>query len=274
MKKLMIGNSKILAILLAFAAAVTVCAEYEVLWSDTFSFDTNQSSPVDVKIDDAITCSTAWIAGSGREAVVTAEGVSSGDTYEIARLYDDNRVSSNCWDYFIANADPGEDYIITHTVTSGGQVIDEESVRVRLASSLEDEASWSGNFSLDTVGTAPGTTLTLLTTDDIVYDARWAEGEDRVIKVSAVSNESPGQEYPLYESETDEHGTFRWNYLSEDVPSTVTYTLYYEITGSGVITMGSANPTIRILPEPAFICALFALASLCALRKRQMPTER
>jgi len=267
----MAARSKLLSFLLVLCMALSVCAEYEILWSDDFSFDTRQSSQVDLKCDDLISYSTGWAEGSGREVEVTASGVTSGDTFVIAELYDDNLTMSNAWDYFLNNADLSEEYILTHTTKCESHVIDTETVRVRLSSSLQDEGTFSGDFNLDTVSTALNATLTLLTTDDIVYDTAWAEGEDKVIRVSAISSETIPQMYTVFESQVDENGTFRWDYLSEEVPSTVAYTLCYEIkneAGTETYATGSANPVIRILPEPAAGFMMLALVCASALVKR------
>jgi hypothetical protein len=267
----MTNISKIFALILVLCGALSVRAAYETLWSDSFSFDTRETSTVDLKAEDSIIFSTAWAHDTERETVVTAEGVTSGDTYTIAELTVDDKTVSNAWDYFVSNVDLNEDFILTHTTSSEGQVLEEDSVRVRLVSSLDDEAEWSDDFSLDTVGTAPGYRLTLLTTDDIVYDSHWAEGNDRVIKVSAISHEASPSFYDLYQSSVDGQGTFNWDYLSAAVPADVTYTLAYEIkntAGTETYAAICAQPVIKILPEPLTSCALLALAALFALRNK------
>lgn len=267
----MTPRSKLLSFLLVLCTTLSVCAEYETIWSDNFSFDTRESSVVDLKAEDPIIMSTGWAHDTERETVLSAQGVTSGDYYTIAELTDDDKTVSNKWDYFIANVDLNEDFILTHTTYSEGQVIEEDSVRVRLVSSLQDEGTFSGNFSLDTIETAPGYRLTLLTTDDILYDSHWARGEDRVIKVRAISHEAFPTSYDLFESSVDGQGTFNWDYQSAEIPSVVTYTLAYEIkneAGTETYAMECAQPVIKILPEPVSQCALLVLAALCALRKR------
>ena len=267
----MIRKTFVIALLFALSFALPVCADYETLWSDSFSFDTRESSIVNLKAEDPIIFSTAWAHDTERETVVTAEGVTSGETYTVAELTDDDKTVSNAWDYCVFNVDLNEDFILTHTTSSEGQVLEEDSVRVHLISSLEDEAGWSDDFSLDTVGTAPGYRLTLLTADDIVYDSPWAEGSDRVIKVRAISHEAFPSSYDLYESSVDGHGTFNWDYLSAEVPADVTYTLAYEIqNAAGTETYAAicAQPVIKILPEPFTSSALLALAALFALRNK------
>ena len=256
---------------MVLCTALSVCAEYEIIWSDDFSFDTRESSVVDLKAEDPIIYSTGWAHDTERETVLSARGVTSGDYYTIAELTDDDKTVSNKWDYFIDNVDLNEDFILTHTTYSEGQVIEEDSVRARLASSLQDEGTFSGNFNLDTIETAPGYRLTLLTTDDIVYDSHWAKGEDRVIKVRAISHEALPMSYDLYESSVDGQGTFNWDYLSDEIPADVTYTLALEIkneSGTETYDLECANPVIKIMPKPVSQCALLVLAALCALRKR------
>ena len=267
----MTNISKIFAFVLVLCAAFSVRADYETLWSDSFSFDTRESSIVNLKAEDPIIFSTAWAHDTERETVVTATGVTSGETYTIAELTDDDKTVSNAWDYFVFNVDLNEDFILTHTTSSEGQVLEEDSVRVHFISSLEDEAGWSDDFSLDTLGTAPGYRLTLLTTDDIVYDSHWAEGNDRVIKVRTISHEALPTSYDLLQSSVDGQGTFNWDYLSAEVPADVTYTLAYEIqNAAGTETYAAicAQPVIKILPEPFTSCALLVLAALFALRNK------
>ncbi|MBP5627039.1 hypothetical protein J6X96_02590 [bacterium] len=267
----MIRKTFVIALLFALSSALPVRAEYEILWSDSFSCDTREITTVDLKADDPIIMSTGWAHETERETVLSAQGVTSGDYYRIAELTDDDKTVSNKWDYFIDNVDLNEDFILTHTTYSEGQIIEEDSVRARLASTLQDEGTFSGDFDLDTVGTAPGNKLTLLTTDGIVYDSHWAEGEDRVIKVRTISHEAVPTSYDLYDSAVDGQGTFTWDYLSEEVPSVVTYTLAYEIkneAGTKTYAMECAQPVIKILPEPLSQCALLVLAAFCALRKR------
>ena len=267
----MIKKTKILGFLLFFGVAISASASYETLWSDSFSIDTALAQTVDLKSSDAVFASTAYYWGSADEVELTAEGATSGDAYQIAELVYGSGSTSNAWNYFVDNADLNENYLLTLTAKSGDGVFSTETVTVRLASALQDEGVFSGNFSLDTVGTAPNTTLTLLTTDDIVYDARWAEGSDRVIKVTAVSQEASPESYDLFESESEEHGTFRWDYLTEEVPSTVNYTLYYEIAneaGTETYATVSAQPTIHILPEPLAPFVIFALAAFLSARKK------
>lgn len=267
----MIRKTFVIALLFALSFALPVCAEYEILWSDSFSCDTREITTVDLKAEDPIIMSTGWAHETERETVLSAQGVTSGDYYRIAELTDDDKTVSNKWDYFIDNVDLNEDFILTHTTYSEGQIIEENSVRARLASTLQDEGTFSGDFNLDTVGTAPGYRLTLLTTDDIVYDSHWAEGNDRVIKVRAISHEALPTSYDLFQSSVDEKGTFNWDYLSAEVPADVTYTLAYEIkNAAGTETYAAicAQPVIKILPEPLSQCALLVLAALCALRKR------
>ena len=267
----MTPRTKLLSFLLVLCTALSVCAEYEIIWSDSFSCDTREITTVDLKAEDPIIFSTAWAHDTERETVLSAQGVTSGDYYRIAELTDDDKTVSNKWDYFIDNVDLNEDFILTHTTYSEGQIIEEDSVRARLASTLQDEGTFSGDFNLDTVGTAPGYMLTLLTTDDIVYDSHWAEGNDRVIKVRTISHEALPTSYDLLQSSVDGQGTFNWDYLSAEVPADVTYTLAYEIqNAAGTETYAAicAQPVIKILPEPFTSCALLVLAALCALRKR------
>ena len=267
----MTNISKIFAFILVLCTALSVCAEYEIIWSDSFSCDTREITTVDLKAEDPIIFSTAWAHDTERETVLSAQGVTSGDYYRIAELTDDDKTVSNKWDYFIDNVDLNEDFILTHTTYSEGQSIEEGSVRARLASTLQDEGTFSGDFNLDTVGTAPGYRLTLLTTDDIVYDSHWAEGNDRVIKVRTISHEALPTSYDLLQSSVDGQGTFNWDYLSDEVPADVTYTLAYEIqNAAGTETYAAicAQPVIKILPEPLSQCALLVLAALCTLRKR------
>lgn len=267
----MIRKLFVIGLFFALANALPVCAEYEILWSDPFSCDTREITTVDLKAEDPIIISTAWAHETERETVVTAEGVTSGETYTVAELTDDDKTVSNKWDYFIDNVDLNEDFILTHTTYSEGQVLEEISVRARLASSLQDEGTFSSDFNLNTIETAPGYRLTLLTTDDIVYDSHWAQGEDRVIKVRAISHEALPTSYDLLQSSVDGQGTFNWDYLSAEVPADVTYTLAYEIqNAAGTETYAAicAQPVIKILPEPVTQCALLVLAALCALRKR------
>ena len=267
----MTPRTKLLTFFLVLCTALSVCAEYEILWSDPFSCDTREITTVDLKADDPIIMSTGWAHDTERETVLSARGVTSGDYYTIAELTDDDKTVSNKWDYFIDNVDLNEDFILTHTTYSEGQVLEEISVRARLTSSLQDEGTFSSDFNLNTIETAPGYRLTLLTTDDIVYDSHWAQGEDRVIKVRTISHEALPTSYDLYTSSVDGHGTFNWDYLSAEVPADVTYTLAYEIqNAAGTETYAAicAQPVIKILPEPFTSCALFVLAAICALRKR------
>ena len=263
--------SKISAFFLLCGAALAVSAVPEVLWSDPFSIDTDLAQTVDLKSDDPMFLSSAWLGGSGDEAEITAVGATSGKSYQVAVLYHDDYTTSNAWDYFVDNADLRENYLITFTTKTGEETVFTKTATVRLVSSLQDEAGWSGNFSLDTAGTAPNVTLTLRETDGIAYDARWAEGEDRVIKVSAVSQEVTPESYDLCESEVEGYGTFTWAYKSMDVPSGTDYTLCYEITneaGTETYALDSAQPAIRILPEPLAFSAFLALAVLFAARKK------
>ena len=79
--------------------------------------------------------STDWAHDTERETVLSAQGVTSGDYYTIAELTDDDKTVSNAWDYFVFNVDLNEDFILTHTTSSEGQVLEEDSVRVHLISS-------------------------------------------------------------------------------------------------------------------------------------------
>ena len=260
-----------LAFLLLFGAALTASAAPETVWSGTFGIDTALPQTVGLKADDPIFISTVWHRGSADEAEVTAVGLTSGAAYDIAVLKGANSTSSNAWDYFVDNADLRENYLLTFTTKSGNETVGAKTVTVRAASTLQDEGTWSGNFSLDTIGTAPGYRLTLLTTDDIVYDSHWAEGNDRVIKVRAISHEALPTSYNLYQSSVDGHGTLNWDYLSDEVPADVTYTLAYEIqneAGTQTYAAICAQPVIKILPEPISQCALLVLAAFFAARRR------
>ena len=261
----------LLTFLLLLGAAVSASAVPEVLWSDSFSIDTDMAQIVDLKSDDLMFLSSAWLGGSGDEAEITAVGATSGKSYQVAIVFHDDYTTSNAWDYFVDNADLRENYLLTFTTRTGEETVFTKTATVRLASTLQDEAGWSGNFSLDTVGTAPGYRLTLLTTDDIVYDSHWAEGNDRVIKVRAISHEALPTSYNLYESSVDGRGTFNWDYLTAEVPADVTYTLAYEIqneAGTQTYAAICAQPVIKILPEPLTSCALLVLGAFLAARKK------
>jgi hypothetical protein len=263
--------SKISAFFLLCGAVLTASASYETVWSDSFSIDTALPQTVGLKSSDPLFVSTVWYGGVADEAEITAVGLTSGAVYEIAVLKGANSTSSNAWDYFVDNADLNENYLLTFTTKSGNEAVSTKTATVRVASTLQDEGTWSGNFSLDTVGTAPGYRLTLLTADDIVYDSHWAEGSDRVIKVRAISHEAFPSSYDLYESSVDGHGTFNWDYLSAEVPADVTYTLAYEIqneAGTQTYAAICAQPVIKILPEPLMQCALLVLAAFFAARKK------
>ena len=249
----------LLTFLLLLGAAVSASAVPEVLWSDSFSIDTDMAQIVDLKSDDLMFLSSAWLGGSGDEAEITAVGATSGKSYQVAIVFHDDYTTSNAWDYFVDNADLRENYLLTFTTRTGEETVFTKTATVRLASTLQDEAGWSGNFSLDTIGTAPGYRLTLLTTDDIV------------IKVRAISHEAFPSSYDLYESSVDGHGTFNWDYLSDEVPADVTYTLAYEIqneAGTQTYAAICAQPVIKILPEPLTSCAFLVLAAFFAMRRK------
>ncbi|MBR4465486.1 hypothetical protein IKS38_02790 [bacterium] len=261
----------LLTFLLLLGAAVSASAAPETVWSDTFGIDTALAQTVDLKSSDPMFLSTVWYGGIADEADITAVGLTSGAAYDIAVLKGANGTSSNTWDYFVDNADLRENFLLTFTTKSGNETVSTETATVRVASTLQDEGTWSGNFTLDTVGTAPGYRLTLLTTDDIVYDSHWAEGNDRVIKVRAISHEAFPSSYDLYESSVDGHGTFNWDYLSDEVPADVTYTLAYEIqneAGTQTYAAICAQPVIKILPEPLTSCAFLVLAAFFAMRRK------
>ena len=270
MEKYIIKKASLLAFLLLLGAAVSASAVPETVWSGTFGIDTALPQTVGLKADDPIFISTVWYRGSADEAEVTAEGLTSGDTYQLAKLCHGG-TTSNAWNYFVDNVDLNENFLLTFTTKSNEETVKTETVAVSFASSLQDEGTSSGNFSLDTVGTAPGYRLTLLTTDDIVYDSHWAEGNDRVIKVRTISHEALPTSYDLLRSSVDGHGTFNWDYLSDEIPADVTYTLAYEIqneAGTETYAAICAQPVIKILPEPLTQCALLVLAAFLTARRK------
>lgn len=127
---------------------------------------------------------------------------------------------------------------------------------------------WSNEFSLDTANTAPGSHLNFYNKTPIRFDAQWAEGIDRQIKVE-VTPKTTGVPYLVFTSEIEENGNYAWDYASiidpENLPWYTDYTFKYTIfSGDTVIETYEAPLTIRIMPEPGLaVLALCALAVVC-----------
>lgn len=127
---------------------------------------------------------------------------------------------------------------------------------------------WSNEFSLDTANTAPGSDLTFYNNSPIRFDAAWAEGAWREIKVE-VTPKSTGIPYLVFISDVEEAGSYIWDYASiidpDNLPWYTDYTFSYTIfSGDTIIETYEAPFNIRIMPEPCFaLMALAALAFVC-----------
>lgn len=136
-----------------------------------------------------------------------------------------------------------------------------------IGSSAAEEV-WSEGIALDC--TLIGETFELQVSDELPYSARWADGSNRICRVTAQSV-SFAEATIFSESEDGVEGYFCWDYLtdkSDDFPLDEIYTLSH-IIENGDETLDTKTITVTLVPEP--LAGLLALAVFALLfRKRKI----